>query len=137
MVNGSGVFIKTGGKFEVKSGQYVFMSGETVNAQLPKMPESGMYSMRFGLSQIFDPNILKNMKYKLINHSKKIEAEYEFEQESSARIYSDSINDIELELVSGAYMKEISELSNIDANPLDKEEMEDYGCGENHDHTPE
>ena len=79
-INGDGIFTTTGGKFESKAGQHSFVGGATVNAELPKMPESGMYSMRFDLSQIFDPNILKNMKYKLINHSKKIEAEYEFER---------------------------------------------------------
>jgi hypothetical protein len=77
----------------------LFTSGATVNAELPKMPETGMYSMRFDLSQIFDTKILKNMEYKLINHSKKIEAVYEFEQESSARVYSDSVDNVELALV--------------------------------------
>jgi hypothetical protein len=86
------------------------VGGATVNAELPKMPESGMYSMRFDLSQIFDPNILKNMKYKLINHSKKIEAEYEFEQQSSARVYSDAVDNVELSLVPGAYLTEIKDL---------------------------
>ena len=66
-VNASGVFVTTGGKFESKAGQHIFSGGAAVNAELPKMPESGMYSMRFDLSQIFDTNILKNMKYKLIN----------------------------------------------------------------------
>ena len=74
------------------------------------MPATGMYSMRFDLSQIFDTKILKNMKYKLINHSKKIEAVYEFEQESSARVYSDSVDNVELALVPGAYLTEIKEL---------------------------
>ena len=64
-INGDGIFTTTGGKFESKAGQHSFVGGATVNAELPKMPESGMYSMRFDLSQIFDPNILKNMKYKL------------------------------------------------------------------------
>ena len=132
-INGSGVFSTTGGKFESKAGQHLFMGGATVNAQLPKMPESGMYSMRFDLSQIFDPNILKGMRYTLINHSKKIEAEYEFGQESSARVYSDSIDSVELALIPGVYKKIVQDNIDIDAEFLD-EDINGCGCGEEHDH---
>ena len=52
-INSSGIFSKTGGKFESKAGQHSLVSGEIVNSELPKMPESGIYSMRFDLSQIF------------------------------------------------------------------------------------
>ena len=129
------MFVTTGGKFESKAGQHIFSGGAAVNAELPKMPESGMYSMRFDLSQIFDTNILKNMKYKLINHSKKIEAEYEFEKESSARIYSDSADNIELALVPGAYLTEIKEvIFEQEIDSLDGEEVEGCGCGEKHEH---
>jgi uncharacterized protein (DUF2345 family) len=134
-INAQGIFTTTGGKFESKAGQHSFVSGATVNAELPKMPESGMYSMRFDLSQIFDANILKNMKYKLINHSKKIEAEYEFEQKSSARVYSDSADNVELALVPGAYLTEIKEIifeQEIDS--LDEEEITGCGCVEEHNH---
>lgn len=111
------------------------MSGATVNAELPKMPETGMYSMRFDLSQIFDTKILKNMEYKLINHSKKIEAVYEFEQESSARVYSDSVDNVELALVPGVYLTEIKELiSEQEAESLDDEDIDSCGCGEEHEH---
>jgi type VI secretion system secreted protein VgrG len=126
-----------GGKFESKAGQHSFVGGATVNAELPKMPESGMYSMRFDLSQIFDPNILKNMKYKLINHSKKIEAEYEFEQQSSARIYSDAVDNVELTLVPGAYLTEIKDsILEQETESLDEDEDEVAGCccGEEHEH---
>ncbi|MEG1475991.1 MAG: hypothetical protein RSC10_09625, partial [Longicatena sp.] len=117
------------------AGQHSFVGGATVNAELPKMPESGMYSMRFDLSQIFDTNILKNMKYKLINHSKKIEAEYEFEQKSSARVYSDSADNVELALVPGAYLTEIKEIiSEQEIDSLDEEEITGCGCVEEHDH---
>ncbi|MFW1889119.1 type VI secretion system Vgr family protein [Acinetobacter johnsonii] len=123
-INGDGIFTTTGGKFESKAGQHSFVGGATVNAELPKMPESGMYSMRFDLSQIFDPNILKNMKYKLINHSKKIEAEYEFEQQSSARVYSDAVDNVELSLVPGAYLTEIKDLPpEQETESLDEDEV--------------
>lgn len=134
-INGDGIFTTTGGKFESKAGQHSFVGGATVNAELPKMPESGMYSMRFDLSQIFDPNILKNMKYKLINHSKKIEAEYEFEQQSSARVYSDAVDNVELSLVPGAYLTEIKDLPpEQDTESLDEDEVTGCGCGEEHEH---
>lgn len=134
-INGDGVFTTTGGKFESKAGQHSFVGGATVNAELPKMPESGMYSMRFDLSQIFDPNILKNMKYKLINHSKKIEAEYEFEQQSSARVYSDAVDNVELSLVPGAYLTEIKDLApEQETESLDEDEVTGCGCGEEHGH---
>lgn len=134
-INANGVFSTTGGKFESKAGQHLFMSGATVNAELPKMPETGMYSMRFDLSQIFDTKILKNMEYKLINHSKKIEAVYEFEQESSARVYSDSVDNVELALVPGVYLTEIKELiSEQEAESLDDEDIDSCGCGEEHEH---
>ncbi|MDH1365161.1 type VI secretion system tip protein VgrG [Acinetobacter johnsonii] len=134
-INGDGIFTTTGGKFESKAGQHSFVGGATVNAELPKMPESGMYSMRFDLSQILDPNILKNMKYKLINHSKKIEAEYEFEQQSSARVYSDSVDNVELSLVPGAYLTEIKDLPpEQETESLDEDEVTGCGCGEEHEH---
>mgnify|MGYP002128302321 FL=1 len=134
-INGDGIFTTTGGKFESKAGQHSFVGGATVNAELPKMPESGMYSMRFDLSQIFDPNILKNMKYKLINHSKKIEAEYEFEQQSSARVYSDAVDNVELSLVPGAYLTEIKDLPpEQETESLDEDEVTVCGCGEEHEH---
>ena len=131
-INGDGIFTTTGGKFESKAGQHSFVAGATVNAKLPKMPESGLYSMRFEMSQIYDPNILKNMKYKLINHSKKIEAEYEFEQQSSARIYSNTVDSVELALVPGVYKSLIQNNIEIDAESLD-EEISGCGCGEEHD----
>ncbi|WP_180048074.1 MULTISPECIES: type VI secretion system Vgr family protein, partial [unclassified Acinetobacter] len=38
LINSSGVFIKTGGKFEVKAGQHLFESGERVSYSLPFVP---------------------------------------------------------------------------------------------------
>lgn len=38
-LNGSGIFPTTGGKFEVKAGQHLFMGGAQANAQLPALPE--------------------------------------------------------------------------------------------------
>ncbi|MCU4337400.1 type VI secretion system Vgr family protein [Acinetobacter dispersus] len=38
-LNGSGIFPTTGGKFEVKAGQHLFMGGAKANVQLPTLPE--------------------------------------------------------------------------------------------------
>ncbi|MCJ8162992.1 DUF2345 domain-containing protein, partial [Acinetobacter zhairhuonensis] len=38
-LNGSGIFPVTGGKFEVKAGQHVFMGGEKVSSNLPQLPK--------------------------------------------------------------------------------------------------
>lgn len=38
-LNGSGIFPTTGGKFEVKAGQHLFMDGAQVSAQLPALPK--------------------------------------------------------------------------------------------------
>ncbi|MHA3892493.1 type VI secretion system Vgr family protein [Acinetobacter sp. GXMZU3951] len=38
-LNGSGIFPTTGGKFEVKAGQHVFMGGAKVSSNLPQLPK--------------------------------------------------------------------------------------------------
>ena len=53
MVNGSGVFIKTGGKFEVKSGQQLFTSGEKVSSDIPELPKVGPSAIKFLFTSIF------------------------------------------------------------------------------------
>ncbi|MDY7440112.1 DUF2345 domain-containing protein, partial [Acinetobacter baumannii] len=40
-ITGSGIFMTTSGKFEVKAGQHVFMGGGSVNSSLPYLPEQG------------------------------------------------------------------------------------------------
>ena len=40
-ITGSGIFMTTGGKFEVKAGQHVFMGGGSANSSLPYLPEQG------------------------------------------------------------------------------------------------
>lgn len=40
-ITGSGIFMTTGGKFEVKAGQHKFMGGGSVNSSLPYLPEQG------------------------------------------------------------------------------------------------
>ncbi|MEG2265802.1 MAG: type VI secretion system Vgr family protein [Acinetobacter sp.] len=40
-INGSGIFPTTGGKFECKAGQHLFVGGASANAQLPSLPDEG------------------------------------------------------------------------------------------------
>ncbi|MDP7794289.1 DUF2345 domain-containing protein, partial [Acinetobacter baumannii] len=40
-ITGSGIFMTTSGKFEVKAGQHLFMGGGSVNSSLPYLPEQG------------------------------------------------------------------------------------------------
>lgn len=37
-LNGSGIFPKTGGKFQVNAGQHLFMGGASVQPSLPSLP---------------------------------------------------------------------------------------------------
>ncbi|HGH3637133.1 TPA: DUF2345 domain-containing protein, partial [Acinetobacter baumannii] len=39
-ITGSGIFMTTSGKFEVKAGQHMFMGGRSVNSSLPQLPEA-------------------------------------------------------------------------------------------------
>ncbi|MFW6572576.1 DUF2345 domain-containing protein [Acinetobacter baumannii] len=39
-ITGSGIFMTTSGKFEVKAGQHLFMGGGSVNSSLPQLPEA-------------------------------------------------------------------------------------------------
>ncbi|CAI3159833.1 Actin cross-linking toxin VgrG1 [Acinetobacter oleivorans] len=41
-ITGSGIFMTTGGKFEVKAGQHLFMGGGSVNANVPALPDLRM-----------------------------------------------------------------------------------------------
>lgn len=38
-ITGTGIFLTTGGKFEVKAGQHLFMGGGSVNANVPALPK--------------------------------------------------------------------------------------------------
>nr|WP_171254860.1 type VI secretion system Vgr family protein [Acinetobacter sp. TGL-Y2] len=56
-INGSGIFPTTGGKFEVKAGQHLFVGGANQTLRLPKLPQlvlaEGPFSGRF---QLFKTN---------------------------------------------------------------------------------
>lgn len=100
-INANGVFSTTGGKFESKAGQHLFTSGATVNAELPKMPESGIFSRRFDFSELVNSDLLKDgFKYKVINHAKKTEYIGFLDQFArTGRIFSDNPDSVEILLL--------------------------------------
>ena len=54
---------------------------------------------------------------------------------SSTRVYSDSVDNVELALVPGVYLTEIKELiSEQEAESLDGDDIDSCGCGEEHEH---
>ncbi|MDI3379639.1 type VI secretion system Vgr family protein [Acinetobacter sp. V89_7] len=70
IVNGNGVFIKTGGKFEVKSGQHVFTSGEKVSYEVPELPKIGPYAVDFLFLSLAGTEI-ENAKIQMYEPDKK------------------------------------------------------------------
>ena len=59
-LNGSGIFPVTGGKFEVKAGQHLFMGGEQVTP--PKKKENKPYYLTFEITDL-DGKPAKNVEY--------------------------------------------------------------------------
>uniref|UniRef100_UPI00259AE92A DUF2345 domain-containing protein n=1 Tax=uncultured Acinetobacter sp. TaxID=165433 RepID=UPI00259AE92A len=66
-INGSGIFITTGGKFESKAGQHSFVGGGTVNAQLPKLPGNGVYSNKLDLYNLFIGENFQKIEYQYLD----------------------------------------------------------------------
>ena len=131
-INASGVFSTTGGKFESKAGQHSFVSGENVNAQLPKMPESGIFSRRFDFGDIFSKVELKQqVKFKFVNHSRKTEFIGVLDELGrTQRFFSDSADDVEA-IILGHDSEDLKELivikNNVD-NTTDHRAGEGEGC---------
>ncbi|WP_338560434.1 type VI secretion system Vgr family protein [Acinetobacter sp. KS-LM10] len=100
-INGSGVFSTTGGKFESKAGQHLFTGGATVNAQLPKMPESGIFSKRIDFKNLIPENLLNTeLVYKFINRTKNLEYVSELDEEfRTNRLFSDESDQIEFKFL--------------------------------------
>jgi uncharacterized protein (DUF2345 family) len=136
VVNGSGVFIKTGGKFEVKSGQQLFTSGATVNAQLPKMPESGIFSRRFDFKDLISSELLKEgFKYKVINHAKKTEyVGFLDENARTERIFSENPDEVEVMLL-GLNNDDTDKLLLIEEKIIDGPGSEEACCGGDDEHS--
>lgn len=100
-INGSGIFTTTGGKFESKAGQHSFVGGATVNAQLPKLPESGVFSRRFDFKDLISKELLEDgFKYKVINKNKNTEFIGLLDKDArTQRIFSDNPDNVEIRLL--------------------------------------
>ncbi|MEB6479303.1 type VI secretion system Vgr family protein [Acinetobacter vivianii] len=66
-LNGSGIFPTTGGKFEVKAGQHLFMCGASAHATIPLMPKLGQYKIQFELRDTETQELLPFTSYMLMN----------------------------------------------------------------------
>ncbi|WP_152514793.1 DUF2345 domain-containing protein, partial [Acinetobacter sp. COS3] len=53
-LDGSGIFSTTGGKFEVKAGQHLFMGGAKVSAELPSLPVHGESAGFIELNYVYE-----------------------------------------------------------------------------------
>lgn len=66
-INGSGVFVTTGSKFEVKAGQHVFTGGASVSADLPALPVINLPPKELELQYLYsDLKPVAQAPYKLI-----------------------------------------------------------------------
>lgn len=135
-INGSGIFTTTGGKFESKAGQHSFVEGRTVNAQLPKLPESGIFSRRFDFGELFDKDQLnQKIKFKFINHSKKTEFNgFLDEFGRTQRFFSDSADNVEV-IILGHDSQNHDELFVIknDLNSTKNQDSSEDCCGDGDD----
>ena len=66
-INGSGIFPTTGGKFEVKAGQHLFVGGQKVGQMLPLLPKCGAYNMTYEVKDKDTQELLPFTKYVLTN----------------------------------------------------------------------
>ncbi|KXO80053.1 type VI secretion system protein [Acinetobacter venetianus] len=108
-INADGIFSTTGGKFESKAGQHLFMGGATVNAELPKMPKGGVFSRRFDFSDIFNlENLKEEVRFKVINKTKNTEYIGVLDEMGrTPRIFSDSSDTVEIQFISNNDSKSI------------------------------
>lgn len=129
-INKEGVFVTTGGKFEAKAGQHSFVGGETVNAQLPKMPESGIFSRRFDFKDLISTELLKDgFKYKVINHSKKTEyIGFLDENARTERVFSDTPDNVEI-LLLGKSDDSVDKLLLIEEKIMESHSSDENCCG--------
>ncbi|MGB5885153.1 MAG: DUF2345 domain-containing protein, partial [Acinetobacter venetianus] len=64
-LDGSGIFPTTGGKFEVKAGQHLFMGGAKITTKSPELAMLPDYHLTY-VAKDMDGNPLKNKKYLMI-----------------------------------------------------------------------
>ncbi|MDV7511148.1 type VI secretion system Vgr family protein [Acinetobacter baumannii] len=67
-LNGSGIFPKTGGKFQVNAGQHLFMGGASANASAPELPKAKSMQGALELLRSYGgDNFFKQNSYKVID----------------------------------------------------------------------
>ena len=66
-INSSGIFPVTGGKFEVKAGQHLFMGGANAQAEIPLIPTLGQYNIQFELRDKETQDLMPFTSYMLMN----------------------------------------------------------------------
>lgn len=67
-LNGSGIFPKTGGKFQVNAGQHLFMGGASANASAPELPKAKPMQGALELLRSYGgDNFFKQNSYKVID----------------------------------------------------------------------
>ncbi|ENO6553570.1 type VI secretion system tip protein VgrG [Acinetobacter baumannii] len=67
-LNGSGIFPKTGGKFQVNAGQHFFMGGASANASAPELPKAKPMQGALELLRSYGgDNFFKQNSYKVID----------------------------------------------------------------------
>ncbi|QER38758.1 type VI secretion system tip protein VgrG [Acinetobacter suaedae] len=134
-INKEGVFINTGGYFKVKAGQHVFESGTTVNAELPSLPKSGVYSRRFDFSGLVSPELLQEgFLYKVINRAKKTEYVGVLDEDArTERVFSDNPDQIEVVLL-GKNKESADKLLLVEETITDDGSLEEACCGRDEHH---
>ena len=66
-INSSGIFPVSGGKFEVKAGQHMFMGGGSASSNLPALPQLNMPAKELELKYVYDDlKPVAQAPYKLI-----------------------------------------------------------------------
>ncbi|HDG9761682.1 type VI secretion system tip protein TssI/VgrG [Acinetobacter nosocomialis] len=67
-LNGSGIFPKTGGKFQVNAGQHLFMGGASANSSAPELPKAKPMQGALELLRSYGgDNFFKQNSYKVID----------------------------------------------------------------------
>jgi uncharacterized protein (DUF2345 family) len=143
IVNGNGVFIKTGGKFESKAGQHIFLGGENFSIpkyDLPKI-EKNRFSLRFapfGNDINFDLMGFINQPYKIINkESGEILSSGIITGKKLPRVFSDSEDEVELSISEESWKLDVQALSPSEEKNFEDEveDVENLYCEFDDDNT--
>lgn len=108
---------------------------EVVNAELPKMPESGIFSRRFDFTGIFDnEQLLEPIQFKVVNKTKNTQSIGYLDQDArTPRFFGDQEDDVEVELLNSVTVDDkwavLDDPEQNQAQQISEEEC----CGAEHD----